>query len=181
MPREKVLNIHELQQSHVNYVNNKKKNLAFFKVVLLAVMGQGLTSKLGTESKVVVGFLQQFADTPHVSLHFSFGCQSGDRSTQPVGNTIFKDREDGDENLLCSAHYPTHISSDLSTLVLIRLPLCFSLAVKHLASKNILRGAGPEVEGRVERKLFLLLSHCEICCIPRKSFGTWLSLLPWPP
>lgn len=70
MPREKVLNIHELQQSHVNHVNNnKKKKHAFFKVVLLAVMGQGLTSKLGTECKVVVGFLQQFADTPQVSLH----------------------------------------------------------------------------------------------------------------
>lgn len=70
MPREKVLNIHELQQSHVNHVNKKKKKkLAFFKVVLLAVMGQGLTSKLGTECKVVVGFLQQFADTPQVSLH----------------------------------------------------------------------------------------------------------------
>lgn len=69
MPREKVLNIHELQQSHVNHVNKLKKKLAFFKVVLLAVMGQGLTSKLGTECKVVVGFLQQFADTPQVSLH----------------------------------------------------------------------------------------------------------------
>lgn len=28
---------------------------------------------------------------------------------------------------------------------------------------------------RVEGKLLLLLSQCEICCIPRKSSGTWLS------
>lgn len=35
-------------------------------------------------------------------------------------------------------------------------------------------------EGGLEGKLLLLLSHCKICCIPRKSSGTWLSPLPWP-
>lgn len=81
--------------------------------------------------------------------------------------------------LLCSACCPSTLTLDLLSPEFMRIHLCFALAAKHLP-----RAEDPErcwVWDRSEGKLLLLLSHCEVCCIPRKSSGTWLSPLPWPP